>query len=125
MNKEDWFDGRALLSWAGALLLSSRASTRVYLTLAISGWSRAAATITLVRLYISTRSRKSHLFLLDPCHGCEVVPIPEVLPWCVFRHGFHRGPRIIHITRAREPLINHTTVMGTLVHGVGLPQEDS
>ena len=63
-------------------------------------------------------------FFWTVCHGCEVFPIGEVPPWWVFRHGFHQGPRVIHITLAREPLMHHTSVMGKLVHGVRLPHED-
>ena len=67
------------------------------------------------------RSRGSRRFLLDCSHGCAVVPVEEVPPWWVFRHSFHQGPRAIHVSRARQPLMHRTSVIGELVPGVGLP----
>ena len=45
------------------------------------------------------------------CHFCEVGPVGEVPLWRKFHHSFHQGPRVIHITRVREPSMYHNSVV--------------
>ena len=101
LHKEAWLDGRAPLILADAPRSSALASAFVADVGGVSVvfCSCCYSPGSPSEIYSVVVDRVG--FFWTASHGCEVVPIGEVPPWWEFRRGFHEGPRVIHITRAR------------------------